>query len=118
MSLSVKGKLSRKLSVESGTSKAGKEWKKQSFILDTGGQYNPEICFQLFGDDKIAMLEHHNEGDQIEVSFNLSSREYNGRYFHNIDAWRIESLGVAQIDEMEDPPEFNTPTTEEEDLPF
>ena len=36
MSLSVKGKLSRKLSVESGTSKAGKEWKKQSFLVDTG----------------------------------------------------------------------------------
>ena len=51
MSLSVKGKLSRKLSVESGTSKAGKEWKKQSFIVDTGAQFNPEICFQLFGED-------------------------------------------------------------------
>ena len=57
MSLSIKGKLSRKLSIESGTSKAGKEWKKQSFIIDTGAQYNPEICFQLFGDDKIEMLK-------------------------------------------------------------
>ena len=47
MSLSIKGKLSRKLSIESGTSKAGNEWKKQTFILDTGSQYNPEICFQL-----------------------------------------------------------------------
>ena len=72
MSLSVKGKLSSKLSVESGTSKAGKEWKKQSFVVDTGAQYNPEICFQLFGEDKIEMLNHHNEGDQVEVSFNLS----------------------------------------------
>ena len=43
MSLSIKGKLSRKLSIESGTSKAGNEWKKQTFILDTGSQYNPEI---------------------------------------------------------------------------
>ena len=75
MSLSVKGKLTRKLSVESGTSKAGKEWKKQSFLLDTGAQYNPEICFQLFGDEKIEILNHHNEGDEVEVSFNLSSKE-------------------------------------------
>ena len=43
MSLSVKGTLTRKLEIESGTSKAGNEWKKQSFILDTGSQYNPEI---------------------------------------------------------------------------
>jgi hypothetical protein len=93
-SLSVQGKLSRKLSVEGGTSQAGNEWTKQSFLLDTGAQYNPEICFQVFGEDKIEMLNHHNEGDQVEVSFNLSSREFNGKYFHNIDAWRIE--GIAQ----------------------
>lgn len=118
MSLSVKGKLSRKLSVESGTSKAGKEWKKQSFLLDTGAQYNPEICFQLFGDEKIEILNHHNEGDQVEVSFNLSSKEFNGRYFHNIDAWRIENLTKDEANEIEGAPEFNTPATEEDDLPF
>ena len=118
MSLSVKGKLSRKLSVESGTSKAGKEWKKQSFLIDTGAQYNPEICFQLFGDEKIAILNHHNEGDQVEVSFNLSSKEFNGRYFHNIDAWRIENLTKNGANEIEEAPEFNAPATEEDDLPF
>ena len=118
MSLSVKGKLSRKLSVESGTSKAGKEWKKQSFLVDTGAQYNPEICFQLFGEDKIEILNHHNEGDQVEVSFNLSSKEFNGRYFHNIDAWRIENIADGGSNAMEDAPEFNAPATEEDDLPF
>jgi hypothetical protein len=117
MSLSIKGKLSRKLSVESGVSKAGKEWKKQSFLVDTGAQYNPEICFQLFGEDKIEILNHHNEGDQVEVSFNLSSKEFNGRYFHNIDAWRIESLGSSSS-EAGEAPEFNAPATEEDDLPF
>ena len=118
MSLSVKGKLSSKLSVESGTSKAGKEWKKQSFLVDTGAQYNPEICFQLFGEDKIEILNHHNEGDQVEVSFNLSSKEFNGRYFHNIDAWRIENLASREVNGIEDTPEFNSPATEEDDLPF
>ena len=118
MSLSIKGKLTQKLNVESGTSKAGKEWKKQTFLLDTGAQYNPEICFQLFGEEKIEMLKHHNEGDQVEVSFNLSSKEFNGRYFHNIDAWRIERLSIGNTSEAEDMPEFNAPATEEDDLPF
>ena len=116
MSLSIKGKLSRKLNIESGVSKAGKEWKKQSFLLDTGSQYNPEICFQLFGEEKIEILNHHSEGDKVEVSFNLSSKEYNGRYFHNIDAWRIEN--ISESNKEEDPPEFNAPATEEDDLPF
>ena len=121
MSLSVKGKISGKLSVENGTSKAGKEWKKQSFVVDTGAQYNPEICFQLFGEEKIAMLAHYNEGDQVEVSFNLSSREWNGRYFHNVDAWKIEKIGAAATNETalaEEPPVFDAPASEEDDLPF
>ena len=118
MSLSIKGKISRKLNIESGTSKAGKERKKQTFLLETGAQYNPEICFQLFGEEKIEMLNHHNEGDEVEVSFNLSSKEYNGRYFHNIDAWRIENINNNLPNEMENTPEFDAPTTEEDDLPF
>ena len=119
MNLSVKGKLSRKLSIESGTSKSGNEWKKQTFLLDTGAQYNPEICFQLFGEEKIEMLNHHDEGDQVEVSFNLSSKEFNGRYFHNIDAWRIENLTKQTAEnKIEDPPKFNSSSDEEDDLPF
>ena len=119
MSLSIKGKLIRKLSVESGTSKAGKEWKKQTFLVDTGAQYNPEICFQLFGEERIEMLKNYNEGDQVEVSFNLSSKEFNGRYFHNIDAWRIENLSdPSEENEILEAPEFNAPKSEEDDLPF
>ena len=51
MSLSVKGTIKQKLELEQGTSKAGKEWKSQSFVLNTGAQYNPDICFKLFGED-------------------------------------------------------------------
>ena len=117
MSLSIKGILSKKLEAESGTSKAGNEWKKQSFIINTGSQYNPEICFQLFGEEKIEMLNHHNEGDQVLVSFNLSSREYNGRYFHNIDAWKIENVN-PESSNTEEIPTFDIPANEDDDLPF
>ena len=120
MSLSVKGKLSRKLSVESGTSKAGKEWKKQSFLIDTGAQYNPEVCFQLFGEDKIQLIENLNEGEEIDVSFNLSSREWNGKWFTSADAWRIEKvdgLNEVTVDDS-DIPIFKNNQTEEDDLPF
>lgn len=117
MSLSVKGKISKKLEVESGTSKAGNNWKKQSFVLDTGSQYNPEICFQLFGEEKIEILTTFNEGDEVEVSFNLSSREYNGRYFHNVDAWRLEKLNTNESVKNEEISHFDS-SSEEDDLPF
>lgn len=90
MSLSVKGNVSSILPVESGTSKAGKEWKKQGFVINTGEQFNPDICFSVFGEDKLQMVSELKVGEEVEVFFNLSSREFNGKYYHNIDAWRIE----------------------------
>ena len=118
MSLAITGKLVKALDLESGTSKAGKEWKKQSFVIDTGAQYNPEVCFSLFGDDKIAMLEGIQPGSEIEVSFNLSSREYNGKYYHNIDAWRINRAAATVVEDMPQPPINSLEADEDDDLPF
>ena len=119
MSLAITGKLVKALDVESGTSKAGKEWKKQSFVIDTGSQYNPEVCFSLFGEDKIAMIDGIQPGTEIEVSFNLSSREYNGKYYHNIDAWRINRAAAAVVEDASMPQApLEASDAEEDDLPF
>jgi hypothetical protein len=109
--LKIKGRITKKLEVESGTSKAGKEWKKQSFVIDNGNQYNPEVCFSCFGDDKLDMLSSHKEGSEVEVYFNVSSREFNGKYYHNLDAWNIKGSTPAN-------PELNKSDTEDDDLPF
>ena len=122
MSLSVKGTIKQKLDVEQGTSKAGKEWKSQSFVVNTGAQYNPDICFKLFGEEKIQMLDNVNDGDEVEVAFNLSSREWNGRWFTSADAWKIDkvSAGSSSSETVDDSdvPVFENKQTEEDDLPF
>lgn len=120
MSLSVKGEIKKKLEIESGVSKAGKDWKKQSFILNTKKDFNPEICFQIFGEEKIKILENYKEGDEVEVSFNLSSREYNGKYYHNVDAWRIEKITADNKSEdlSDNLPVFDEEISKEDDLPF
>lgn len=129
MSLAVKGRIKNILAVESGTSKAGKAWRKQSFVLDTGAQYNPDVCFGVFGDDKLEMLSKFQPGAEVEVSFNISSREYNGKYYHNIDAWKIDPIGSAPQGNGNTPPppsaepvSMNTADLssddEDDDLPF
>ena len=90
--LSIQGKLLKKINPESGIRKDGRGWKKQNFILKTENTFNNEICFQLFGEEKMAILNQIEIGEKIEVFFNLSSREYNGKYYHNIDAWKISKL--------------------------
>ena len=122
MSLSVKGTIKQKLEVEQGTSKAGKEWKSQSFVLNTGAQYNPDICFKLFGEDKIQLITNLNDGEEVEVAFNLSSREWNGKWFTSADAWKIDKVGGSSestetVDDSEIPV-FENNQTEEDDLPF
>ena len=116
MSLSIKGKITQKLNIESGTSQAGKEWKKQGFLIDTGEQYNPNVCFSLFGEDKIEMLNGYEVGQDVEVFFNLSSREFKGKYYHNIDAWKIEAGDSSGADDSSEAVE--TIEIGDDDLPF
>ncbi len=75
-----------------GISKAGNPWVKQEFIVEyLDGQYSKKVCFTLFGADKVADLKEYTTGNQLKVSYNLESREYNGRWYTEARAWRIES---------------------------
>ena len=111
--MEVKGIIKKKLKLQSGTSKAGKEWKKGGFVVDTSAQYNPEVAFSCFGDDKLEMLGKFKEGQEVTVSFNVSSREYNGKYFHNLDAWKIDPATSSTSQDLN-----SSDTEDDSDLPF
>ena len=108
--MDVKGTVVKIAAAESGTSKAGKEWNKQVIVVDTGAEYNPEIAVQAFGDDKIKQLSKLSVGDEVSILCNVSSREYNGKYFHNIDGYmfskntRKQNAEVVVEDESDDLP--------------
>jgi len=112
--MEVKGKVVKKLPIESGISKSEKEWKKQVIVIDTGADYNPEIAIQAFGDDKIKDLNKLSVGDQVLIKCNVSSREYNGRYFHNIDGYWFTKNTKEDTRKLDVHFEGTTP----DDLPF
>ena len=104
--MKITGKLVQKLDRETGTSNAGKSWEKQSIMIEQSGtDYNKEVVISFFG-DKIKNLRDIEEGSDVSVSINLSSREFKGRYYHNIDGWFIAKLGEETV----------APTNE--DMPF
>ena len=86
------------------------------------------MCFGVFGDEKIDMLSKFNPGAEVEVAFNVSSREYNGKYYHNIDAWKIDPIGSQGAGGNTPPPPTEEPSSlntadlssdaEDDDLPF
>jgi histidinol phosphatase-like enzyme len=100
--MEVSGKLVKKLDLESGISNSGKEWKKQSILVEQAGtDYNKEVAISFFG-DKIKKIRDIEVGSDVSVSINLSSREYNGKYYHNIDGWFIAKLGQETVGEPEE----------------
>jgi hypothetical protein len=112
--LKVTGTIKKILEVQKGTSKAGKEWEKIDFVLDTGAEYNSEICFTIFGSEKVEnFVKYNKEGQDVDVSFNVSSREYDGKWFHNIGAWK-----VFKADTQEQPVNQDNSGAESDGLPF
>jgi histidinol phosphatase-like enzyme len=100
--MEITGKLVQKLERETGVSKSGKTWEKQSILIEqAGADYNKEIAISFFG-DKIKKLRDIEIGSDVSVSINLSSREYNGKYYHNIDGWFIAKFGEETVSPLND----------------
>ncbi|MBR5569183.1 MAG: DUF3127 domain-containing protein [Bacteroidales bacterium] len=95
MAMELEGRIARKLSVQSGTSARG-AWSKQEFIFEyQEGNFPTQVCMNVWGEDKVKDLERYQVGDKVKVSFNLSSREFNGRWYTDVRAWRIEPANAA-----------------------
>jgi hypothetical protein len=118
MDFTITGTIKKILEVEKGTSKAtGKEWQKQLFVVSNNEGYeNREqiFCFEVFGEDKVSKLTQYNkEGDNVTVHFNISTNEWNGKYFTSLGAWKVMK---ADRGEIKSP--VNTDDENDEPLPF
>ena len=123
--MEITGKIIAVLPERGGISKTGNEWKMQEYVLETHEQYPRKVCFNVFGADKIAQF-NIQAGEEMTVSFDINAREYQGRWYNDIRAWRVE-CGTAPVSAPADTPVVNAPkvtapdfTTQNEadDLPF
>ena len=95
MALELEGTIRQKMGVQSGTSARG-QWAKQEFVVDfPDGNFTSQACFTAWGQDKVQELDKYQVGDRVKVSFNLKSREYNGRWYNDLQIWRIAPAGAA-----------------------
>jgi len=87
--MEITGKVIRVLPTETGQGRNG-EWKKQQFVIEIeAGQFPKKVCFVLWGADKIDQAAL-TEGETVKVFFDIESREYNGRWYTDVKAWRID----------------------------
>jgi hypothetical protein len=122
--MEITGKIIAVLPERGGISKTGNEWKTQEYVIETHEQYPRKVCFNVFGADKIAQF-NIQAGEEMTVSFDINAREYQGRWYNDIRAWRVER-GVAPAP-AEFAPATNAPAanavdfssqSDADDLPF
>ncbi len=89
MALETSGKLHKKFPTET---KGAKNFQVREFVIETEGQYPQFVKFQLT-QDKCDMLDNYQEGQTIKVAFDLRGREWQGKYFTNLNAWKLEAGG-------------------------
>ena len=84
--MNIEGKIIEVLEEQSGEGAKG-AWRKQEYILETEAQYPKKLCFAVWGEkiDEFAI----KKGAALDVYFNLESREYNGRWYTDVKAWRV-----------------------------
>ena len=114
--MEVKGVITQILPTETGQGKNG-EWKKGGFILQQEGKYPKDVSIGLWG-DKLDEFKH-GVGECVSVSINIESREYNGKWFTNIQAWKIDSdNGVTNQEPAMPSGDGQIPDNASDDLPF
>lgn len=113
------------LPVQTGEGRNG-TWSKGGFVIEAGDRYPKKVCCTVWG-EQIAQINNFKPGDMVKAGIDLESREFNGRWYTDIRAWRIDRAGSGDagappsIDRMPDyngPQEVYNPSPAADDLPF
>ena len=110
------GKVTSLLPEVSGSSKSGNAWRKQEYIVETGGQYPKKVCVSIWGDkiDQFGL----KVWEQVTLGIDVESREYNGRWYTEVKAYKVDRSQGGGM--PVGPPDVDTfyEASEDDKLPF
>jgi len=86
---------------------------REFVIVTDDAKYPQEVIFQTVN-DKMDIIAPYGEGQQVTVSFNVRGREYNGKYYNTLDAWKVQGEVVPPAQSVLD----NILNGTDDDLPF
>ena len=114
--MDITAKLIQLLPLQTGMSKNG-QWRKQDIIVETDGQYPKKICISIWGDkinEKQLII-----GNNLDISFELESREFNSKWYTDVKAWKIN---LAENSNIQKPADYHFAiednNSEDDGLPF
>jgi hypothetical protein len=90
--------------------------KREMVVTVDDGRYPQDISLE-FVKDKISLLDDLQPGQEVTVSFDIRGREYNGRYFNNLQGWKVVAADSETKDEPP-PQDDEPPPVGDQDIPF
>lgn len=125
--MEIKGRIIAVMPVKTGA-KDGKAWASQDFVIETMEQYPKRCVFNVFGEDKLKQFNIQQGGEYL-VKFDINAREYNGRWYNDARAWKVEPAQAEQAPAQEAPfqpagadaipaPTIAPPNDDADPLPF
>lgn len=131
--MEITGRIIAALEPRGGVSaRTGNSWKTQEFVIETIEQYPKKCVFEVFGEDRLQQF-NIQVGQQLTVSFDVDAREYNGRWYNSVRAWRVvpaevtvpgvapasvDTLATAPAPTADIPAPSASEMPSEDDLPF
>ena len=117
--LKMQGEIISISEVQTGTSKKGNNWKKLGFTITTGGDYPKKVHFTVFGEEKVDNFMKYNKvGQNVDVSFNVESREFNERWYTDLGAWKVFTLKQEEVSSTKKEEFHSVESRVDDDLPF
>lgn len=130
--MDISGRLFKVSSVQTGNGQGG-PWSKLDFVIETEDRYPKKVCFSAWG-ERVADVQRLSMGENIRVHFDVSSREYNEKWYTDLRAWKIDTgasaLTAPTSPQAQNPNPAATPSTQtaaapafqapapDDDLPF
>ena len=92
--MQITAKIDHLLALQNGEGKNG-PWKKQDIIVETEGKFPKKICIACWGD--LADNELLKDvGKSLLFNIDIESREFNGKWYTNINGWKVDRADAAQ----------------------
>ena len=85
------GKFLKVLPEQNGESQRG-PWVRGGFVIETEEQFPKQVCFSLWGEDKVAVVRNMIAGTQLKAYFSPESREFNERWYTDLRCFRIDTF--------------------------
>ena len=120
--MEIEGRIINVLPKQEGTSaRTGNHWASQEYVIETHDQYPKKCCFRIFGEDRINAM-NIQAGEELRVSFDIDAREYQGRWFNSVNAWKVDRIDPAAAQSAapfgEQPAAQASDNAPADDLPF